>query len=125
MPNHQDAHGQEEQAMILSRSEISVGPLPDPLVLEKYKNADPSFPERIVRMAEAHNKADVSTKNRVSLSHLIVPIIGQVFTLALGAGGILAGIYLARAGFANVAIATIACCFSPVVISVIRGFHRR
>jgi len=37
------------------QGEIFQGPLPDPEMLEKYKNADPSFPERIVRMAEEQN----------------------------------------------------------------------
>jgi len=42
--------------------EITQGPLPDPDILARYKNADPSFPERIMKMAEAHNAADVLTK---------------------------------------------------------------
>jgi len=62
--------------MILASQSISVGPLPDPDALERYGNADPSFPERIVRMAEAHNAADVRAKNRMSLSHLVIPIRG-------------------------------------------------
>ena len=78
--------------------EFIQGPLPSPEMLERYKNADVSFPERIMRMAEDHNRADVRTKNRISLSNLIVPIIGQIFTLLLGVGGILACVYLARAG---------------------------
>jgi uncharacterized membrane protein len=95
-------------------------------MLERYKNADPSFPERIMRMAEAHNTADVRTKNRISLSNLIVPIIGQVFTLTLtlGAGGIIACVYLARAGFTGGAIATIVGSFSPMVINAFRGLRQ-
>ena len=118
MPAQGEQHGMLVQ-------EISFGPLPDPAVLEEYKNADTSFPERIMRMAEAHNQADVNTKNRMSLSYLITPIIGQIFTLTLGIGGMLAGIYLARAGFSTVAIAIIACCFSPVIINILRGLRRK
>ena len=93
--------------------ELVSGPLPDPDILERYKNADPSFPERIMKMAEAHNAADVVVKNRILLSNLAVPIIGQVFTLILGVGGIVACVYLASAGYTGPAIATIAGSFSP------------
>jgi uncharacterized membrane protein len=118
---------QGDKRIILTRQEISEtfeGPLPDPVMLEKYKHADPSFPERIMRMAEAHNAADINTKNRISLSNLIIPIIGQVFTLLLGAGGILACIYLARAGYTGGAIAAIVGSFSPMVINAFKGLRQ-
>jgi len=111
----QNVPSKSEQHIVLTRQEISEifqGPLPDPAMLERYKNADPSFPERIMRMAEAHNAADINTKNRISLSNLIIPIIGQVFTLLLGTGGIFACIYLARAGYTGGAIAAIVGSFS-------------
>ncbi|MCL1992687.1 MAG: DUF2335 domain-containing protein [Spirochaetes bacterium] len=57
--------------------EIIHSPLPDPEMLERYKNTDPSFPERIMRMAEAHSEADIITKNRISLSGLVIPILGK------------------------------------------------
>jgi len=104
--------------------EIIQGPLPEPEMLERYKNADPSFPERIMRMAEAHNTADVITKNRISFSNLIVPIIGQVFTLILGAGGILACIYLAKSGYTGAAIAAITGSFSPIIIGAFKSLRR-
>jgi hypothetical protein len=78
--------------------ELYLGPLPEPEIMEKYKITDKSFPERIMKMAEAHNAADVRAKNRLSLANLIIPIAGQVFTLLLGAGGILSCIFLSRAG---------------------------
>ena len=98
--------------------------LPDPEILEKYKSADPSFPERIMRMAEAHNVADTKTKNRISLSNLIVPIIGQVFTLILSAGSILACVYLAYSGYTGAAIAIIFSGFSPIIINAFRGLRQ-
>ena len=93
-------------------------------MLEQYKNADPSFPERIMKMAEDHNAADVVAKNRISFSNLIIPIIGQVFTLILGAGGILACIYLAKAGYTGAAIAAIAGSFSPIIIGAFKSLRR-
>ena len=123
----QNVPSQSEQHIVLTRQEISEtfqGPLPDPEMLERYKNADPSFPERIMRMAEAHNAADIKTKNRISLSNLIIPIIGQVFTLLLGTGGILACIYLARSGYTGGAIAAIVSSFSPMVINAFKGLRQ-
>ncbi|MDR1858890.1 MAG: hypothetical protein LBQ69_05420 [Treponema sp.] len=118
---------QNEKSVILTRQEINEtfqGPLPDPVILERYKNADPSFPERIMRMAEAHNAADVNTKNRISLSNFFVPIIGQIFTLLLGGGGILACIYLATSGYTGGAIAAIAASFSPIIINAFKGLRQ-
>ena len=105
-------------------SEIYQGPLPDPEMLQRYKNAGESFPDRIMCMAEAHNAADVRTKNRISLSNLITPVIGQVFTLLLGAGGIAACVYLARAGLTGGAIAAIAGSFSPMIINAFKGLRK-
>jgi uncharacterized membrane protein len=103
--------------------ELYLGPLPEPEVLEKYKTSDPSFPERIMRMSEAHNEADVRTKNRISLVNLVVPITGQVFTLLLGARGILACVFLSVAGYTGGAVASIITSFSPMVISALRGLR--
>ena len=93
-------------------------------MLERYKNAGEDFPERIMKMAEAHNSADIKTKNRISLSSLIVPIIGQIFTLLLGAGGIFACIYLAKLGYTGAAIAAITGGFSPIIINAFRGLRK-
>jgi uncharacterized membrane protein len=124
----QNVSSQSDQQIVLTRQEISEtyqGPLPDPVMLEEYKNADPSFPERIMRMAEAHNAADINTKNRISLANLLIPIIGQVFTLLLGTGGIFACIYLARAGYTGGAIAAIVGSFSPMVINAFKGLRQK
>jgi len=115
---------QNEQPVLRAQQRVYEGPLPEPDMLERYKNADPSFPERIMQMAENHNAADVVTKNRISLSNLIVPIIGQVFTLILGVGGILACVYLARSGYTGSAVAIVAGSFSPMVINAFRGLRQ-
>jgi len=115
---------QGDKEIVLTAETHFQGPLPDPEMLKQYKNADPSFPERIMKMAEAHNAADVVIKRRISFSNLVVPIIGQVFTLILGAGGILACIYLAKAGYTGAAIAAIAGSFSPIVIGAFKSLRR-
>jgi len=114
----------KSQEIVHTKETHFQGPLPDPEMLEQYKNADPSFPERIMKMAEDHNAADVVAKNRISFSNLIIPIIGQVFTLILGAGGILACIYLAKAGYTGAAIAAIAGSFSPIIIGAFKSLRR-
>ena len=112
-----------EQQIILQAQQHS-GPLPPPETLDGYKKADISFPERIMKMAEAHNEADVRMKNRLSLANLVVPVIGQVFTVVLGVGGIGACVYLAKSGYSTAAIAAIAASFSPMVINALRNLRR-
>jgi len=114
-----------QQVPPVVREEYYQGPLPAPDTLVMYKNADPSFPERIMQMAEAHNTADVVTKNRISLTNLIVPIIGQVFTLLLGAGGLFTCIYLAKAGYSGPAIAAIVGSFSPIIVGAFKGLRHK
>ena len=75
-------------------------------------------------MAEDHNAADVKAKNRISLSNLVVPIIGQTFTLMLGAGSILACVYLAVSGYTGPAIATITGGLSPIVINAFKSLRQ-
>jgi uncharacterized membrane protein len=126
MANQSQLVNQDRQ-QIVSRQEISEyfqGPLPDPVMLVKYKDAGQDFPERIMRMAEAHNIADVMTKKRISLSNLLIPIIGQVFTLILGLGCLTAGIYLARSGYTGAAIAAIAGGFSPMIIGAFKNLRQ-
>jgi len=87
------------QNQVAIRGELYRGPLPDPEMLERYKNADPSFPERIVKMAENHNDADVGTKKSISRSNIILPLTGQIFTFLLGIGSLFTCIYLAEKGY--------------------------
>jgi hypothetical protein len=93
--------------------------------LERYKNADPSFPEHIMKMAEAHNAADVKSKYRISWGNLVVPILGQVFTVVLAVGGTLACIYLAKAGYTGPAVASIVSSYSPIIINAFRNLRHK
>ena len=112
-----------KMSQVAIRGEIYQGPLPDPEMLERYKNADSSFPERIVRMAENHNAADVGTKKSISLSNLIIPIIGQVFTFLLGAGSLYVCVHLAGKGYAGGSIAAVIAGFAPIIINALKGFR--
>ena len=92
---------------------------------EKYKLIEPSFPDRIMRMTERYNDADIKTKNLISFSNLIIPIIGQMLTFVLGASGILACVYLATSGYTIAAIAAIISSFSPIIIRAFRNLRNK
>jgi uncharacterized membrane protein len=112
------------QNQVAIRGELYRGPLPDPEMLERYKNADPSFPERIVKMAENHNDADVGTKKSISRSNIILPLTGQIFTFLLGIGSLFTCIYLAEKGYTGGAIAAVAVGFAPIIINALRSFKQ-
>ena len=116
--------GLQRELIAAFQGEIFQGPLPDPEMLEKYKNADPSFPERIVKMAEEHNAADVGIKKSISFSSTVIPIAGQVFTFFLGAGSLFTCIYLAEKGYAGSAIAAVVAGFAPIIINALKGFRQ-
>ena len=85
-----------------SRQEVSlhVGPLPEPVTLARYGEVDPSFPERIVRMAEMQVEAQVHAQRKaidatafatragawVAVGLAIASVIGFVALVALGTG---------------------------------------
>jgi uncharacterized membrane protein len=115
---------QLEQMEMSFSGEIYHGPLPDPEMLEKYKNADPSFPNRIVKMAENHNAADVGIKKGMTFSTTIIPVMGQLFTFLLGAGSLTVCVYLAQKGFTGGAIAAVVAGFAPIIINALKGFKQ-
>ena len=125
MADHLQPQNSPPEVIVEHRGESYSGPIPDPETLEKYKNAGPSFPERIMKMAEAHNEANVKTKNRLSLANLIIPIIGQAITLILAASGITACVVLARAGYTGPAVTSIIIGFSPIIIETFRSFRQK
>jgi hypothetical protein len=77
-----------------------------------------------MKMAEAHNQADVKLKNRISFGNLVMPIIGQFLTFFLGLGGILAGVYLSKEGISAGAVAAIIGGFSPILINAFKGLRQ-
>jgi uncharacterized membrane protein len=63
------------------------GTIPHPDLLKKFGDINPSFPERLMRMAEDNNKADITTRNRFSLAGLSVPLLGQIFSFLISCTG--------------------------------------
>jgi uncharacterized membrane protein len=105
--------------------EIYQGPMPHPDTLKGFGEIDLSFPERIMKMAEAHNDADVKTKLRLSLANLMIPIIGQVFTLLITGGGIIACVFLAIAGKYGESVAAIILSFAPIIINALTNLKNK
>jgi uncharacterized membrane protein len=112
------------QGMVSIRGEIFQGPFPDPEMLMRYKNADSSFPERIVKMAEKHNYADVGIKKSFIFSNTVIPILGQIFTFLLGAGSLYTCLYLANKGLTGGAIAAVVAGFAPIIINALKSFRQ-
>jgi uncharacterized membrane protein len=65
------------------QQEVFQGPIPHYTDLGGYGSIDPSFPDRIVKMAESHVAADVKTKNRKSWAEMYIPLIAQILTFYL------------------------------------------
>ena len=124
MDNQPDPQNTSPQ-VIVQRGQSFSGPIPDPVTLKGYKEAGADFPERIMKMAEAYNEADVKAINRASFADLIIPIIGQIFSFAITAGGIMACVLLARDGYTGLAMASVIIAFLPIVIGAFRGFRQK
>jgi uncharacterized membrane protein len=101
------------------------GPIPPPADLKELQAINPDFPERIMRIAEAHAKADIQTKNRDSLANLITPVMGQIITFLLGLAGIGGCILLSRAGYEAGGIAAIVASFSPMIVAALSNLKKK
>ncbi|MDR1469397.1 MAG: hypothetical protein LBT00_08905 [Spirochaetaceae bacterium] len=101
------------------------GPIPPPSDLKELQVISPDFPERVMRIAEAHAKVDVQTKNRDSIASLVTPITAQIITFLLGIAGIAGCIYLSNAGHEAGGIAAIVGSFSPMVIAALSNLKKK
>jgi len=71
------------QLQALLEQEIFSGPLPPPDTLKGYREISPDYPERLMKMAEAHAAADVHRKYKEPFNITL----GQVFSFVLGFSG--------------------------------------
>jgi uncharacterized membrane protein len=116
----QPAH-QASEIQIAGQQEIFTGPLPHPEVLRGYLSINTGYPERIFKMAEAHNAADVRMKNKESTSI----ILGQVFSFFLGCIGFGTSIFLAIRGLQAGAITAAIGGVAPVIIAALSNFRKK
>ena len=73
--------------LIAQKTTIIQSPFPPPELLEKYKEIDPSFPERILKMVEEEQKHRHKITSRGQIFALIIGIGGLFTTLILGLWG--------------------------------------
>lgn len=111
----------EETLVAQQKIAIYQGQFPHPDILKGFAEVVPDMPERILKMAEEHNKADVKTKNRNSLSL----ILGQVFTFLITIAGLVFGVILAKIGMAGASIASIIGGLVPVLVAGIDTFRHK
>jgi uncharacterized membrane protein len=105
--------------------ELYSGPIPHPDFLKKFGDIDPSFPERIMRMTEDNNKADVTMRDRFSLTGIVVPILGQIFSFLISCIGFGAAILLGLKGIEAGAITATIGGIAPIVIAALTNLRSR
>jgi uncharacterized membrane protein len=107
------------------KEEVYSGPVPSPEYLQAFGLVDPSFPERIMKMTEENNRAEVTMKNRFSLVNMIVPIIGQAASFLISCIGFGTAIFLAMRGIEGPAIAATIGGIAPIVIAALANLKAK
>lgn len=97
------------------------GPLPHPDVLVGYEKIDPTFPERIMKMAEANNDASIQHEKSLIERSLKNERRGQWLAFFLGVLGLIVGVVLSLLGFSSAAIAAIIGSLAPILIASINS----
>jgi uncharacterized membrane protein len=115
-PSRSDIVSSEEQLIIRQYN----GPIPPASELEQLKAVDPSFPERVMCIAEAHAAADIRKKDRFS----IAPIIGQIASLLISCFGFGISVLFAFKGIEAGAIAAIIGGISPIIIAALSNLKK-
>jgi uncharacterized membrane protein len=105
--------------------EMYAGPIPHPDTLKKFGNIDSSFPERIMRMTEDNNKADIIIRNRFSLAGLVVPLVGQIFSFLISCIGFGVAIVFGLKGIEMGAIAATIGGIAPIVIAALTNLKSK
>ncbi|MDR3341993.1 MAG: hypothetical protein LBT14_04250 [Treponema sp.] len=100
--------------------EIYQGSLPHPDILKKLGEIDPSYPERIMKMTEDNNRAEIINKNRESISG----ILGQILSFALGCVGFGLSALFAFKGLETGAIAAAIGGIAPIIVAAIGNLRK-
>jgi len=93
--------------------EIYQGPIPHPEILKKFGEVHPSYPERILKMAEDTNAAAIKTGVR-----------GQVFSFILGLSGFGVAALLAFNGLEGGAIAAAIGGVAPIIVAALGNLRK-
>jgi hypothetical protein len=101
-------------------SELYQGPIPHPDILIKFGAVDASYPERIMKMTEDNNRANIQNKKWDSTSGML----GQVLSFLLGLAGLGTSAFLAMKGLEAGAIATALGGVAPIIISALGNLRK-
>jgi|TergutMp193P3_1026864.scaffolds.fasta_scaffold127029_3 uncharacterized membrane protein len=104
--------------------ELYSGPIPHPEFLKRFGDIDPSFPERIMKMTEDNNNADVIMKNRMSLVSLVVPVIGQIASFLISCIGFGTAILFAMKGIEIGAITAAIGGVAPIIMAALVNIQK-
>ncbi|MDR3130160.1 MAG: hypothetical protein LBU18_01290 [Treponema sp.] len=102
-----------ELQALLARQEFFSGPLPPPEVLKVYGEIDAGYPERLMKMAEAHAAADVHKKYKEPFN----VTLGQILSFTLGLTGFGLSALFALKGLETGAIAAAIGGVAPIIIA--------
>lgn len=112
------------QTINVTQQQLYSGPLPHPDILKGFKEINPDYPDRILKMAENHADCEIRNQDKIYSANSISLILGQVLTFLLGISGIVSGVVLALKGLSAPAITAIISGFAPIVISAIQNIKK-
>lgn len=94
--------------------------------MKGYAELDPTFPDRILRMAEKSNDADIEDQHSIVRSDNFSRVFGQVLSFLLGCAGLFVAYRLAVLRYASAAIITAALSgVAPILIAAIHSNDKR
>jgi len=99
-------------------------PFPPPEFLAQLQHIDPTYPERLIQMAEstvAHRQRMATRRQEAELSAIAR---GQWFTLLLGAGALGLAAYMFHQGQANAAAITAMAAIVTPTLAALWTHHR-
>jgi uncharacterized membrane protein len=97
------------------------GPIPPASELQGLQSIEPSFPERVMRIAEKHADADIRKKDRFS----IAPIIGQIASFLIACMGFGIGVIFAFKGIETGAVTAIIGGIAPIIIAALSNLKKK
>ena len=100
------------------------GPIPHPDILKGLADIDPSFPNRIISIAENHAKTEDEAKMKIVKTNSFSLILGQCFSFLFGIGGLAACVFMAMKGFAAGAVISGIVVITQCVVAGVANFKK-
>jgi uncharacterized membrane protein len=122
---------EKNESLTVYEQEVSIqyaGPVPHPLIFEGLKKVDPSFSERVMKMAEANNDAEIRIKEQKSKrkqQKIGLEARGQLFIFILALILIGVSVFLVLKGYGLIAIVPFLGGISPIITTVINNLMKK